>query len=381
MAEYRCIAANLRTGERITELPLNGLTYGARLNDVGQASGTMPLPPPNSATNRALAALLNDAVDEARRLLIIEREGVPVWCGPIWVAAYNDGDQTRDVRASDLGSYWRRRLVDYTTTFTGQNPTAIAQTLLTTAQAVNGGNVNVTVTRDIDPAYTEPTVTLELDRYELRTVAEVIEDLARTENGFEYDYEYAWDTVNNTVDINLVFSYPRRGRRFNESGHVFELGRNVTEFTWPSDGTRVANRVFATGNGEGDAMLISTAADTNQLLPGSSGGPGYPLLEEVAASKRTRGSDGQSQLDALTAARLKAVATPVVLPEMTVRADIDPEFGSYITGDACRVIIPPNLSPRFPDGFDAYRRIVGWNVRVDDEGTEAVSLILGEELS
>ena len=379
MALYRVISADLRTGTRITELPLSGLSFGARLNDVGQASGKLPLPAPNSATNRALATLLNDAVDEARRMLIIERDGVPVWVGCIWVAGYNDSDQSRDIRASDFGSYWRRRLVAYDQTFTTQNPTAIVETLLTTAQAEQGGNLNITSTRTIDVAYTEPTVTLELDRYELRTVGETIEELAKAETGFEYDYEYSWDTTAGTVNINFAMSYPRRGRRFNESGHVFELGRNVTEFTWPSDGTRVANRVFATGNGEGDAMLISSAADTYQLLPGSEGGPGYPLLEEVTASKRTRGNDGQSQLDALTAARIKAIATPVVLPEITVRADLDPIFGSYITGDACRVIIPPNLSPRFPDGLDQYRRIVGWNVNVDDEGTESVSLILGEE--
>jgi hypothetical protein len=311
-------------------------------------------------------------------MLIIERDGVIVWCGIIWVAAYNDGDQSRDIRASDDGSYWRRRLVTYNQTFTASTATTIAQTVLTTAQAAPGGNLNVNVIREIDPAFTEPPVTLELDRYELRTVGEVIEDLAKAEAGFEYDYSYTWNG-GGTVSKTLTLSYPRRGRNFQRSGHVFEVGRNVTEFSWPSDGTRVANKVFATGNGEGDAMLISSAADTFQILPGSAGGPGYPLLEEVVSSKRTRGTDGQAQLDALTAGRIKAVATPVVLPEITVRADLDPVFGSYITGDACRIIIPPNLSPRFPDGFDQYRRIVGWNVRVDDDGTEAVTLILGDE--
>jgi hypothetical protein len=378
VAVYRCIAADLVTGQRITELPLNGLSYGARLNDVGQASARLPFPAPSTATNRAVAALLNDAVDEARRMLIIERDGVIVWCGIIWVAAYNDGDQSRDIRASDHGSYWRRRLVTYNQTFTASTATTIAQTVLTTAQAAPGGNLNVNVIREIDPAFTEPSVTLELDRYELRTVGEVIEDLAKADGGFEYDYSYTWNG-GGTVSKTLTLSYPRRGRNFQRSGHVFEVGRNVTEFSWPSDGTRVANKVYATGNGEGDAMLISSAADTFQILPGSAGGPGYPLLEEVVSSKRTRGTDGQAQLDALTAGRIKAVATPVVLPEITVRADLDPVFGSYITGDACRIIIPPNLSPRFPDGFDQYRRIVGWNVRVDDDGTEAVTLILGDE--
>lgn len=378
MAEYRCIAADLRTGARITELSLSGLSFGARLNDVGQASGQLSLPAPNSATNRALATLLNDAVDEARRMLIIERDGVIVWCGIIWVAGYNDNNQTRDIRAAAFGSYWRRRIVNYNQTFTASTATTIAQTVIATAQAAGGGNLNVTVTREINAAYTEPAVTLVLDRYELRTVGEVIEELAIAEDGFEYDYSYAWNS-GGYVDTTLTLSYPRRGRNYLRSGHVFEVGRNVTEFTWPSDGTRVANKVYATGNGEGDAMLISSAADTYQILPGTSGGPGYPLLEEVTSSKRTRGTDGQRQLNALTAGRIKAVATPVVLPEITVRADLDPEFGSYITGDACRIIIPPNLSPRFPNGLDQYRRIVGWNVRVDDEGTEAVSLILGEE--
>lgn len=378
MAVYRCIAADLRTGARITELPLSGLSFSSRLNDVGQASGKLTLPAPSTTANRALATLLNDAVDEARRMLIIERDNVIVWCGIIWVAGYNDNDQTRDIRASDEGSYWRRRLISYDKTFTSSTATTIAQTVIATAQAAQGGNINVTVVREINAAYTEPSVTLTLDQYELRTVGEVIEELAKADGGFEYDYTYAWNG-SGTVDKTLTLSYPRRGRNYLASGHVFEVGRNVTEFSWPSDGTRVANKVWATGNGEGDAMLISSAADTYQILPGSSGGPGYPLLEEMTASKRTRGTDGQAQLNALTAGRIKAVATPVVLPEITVRADLDPVFGTYITGDACRIIIPPNLSPRFPNGLDQYRRIVGWNVRVDDDGTESVSLILGEE--
>jgi hypothetical protein len=367
VAIYRCIALDLRTGARIAELPLSGLTYSSKLNSVGDCSASLRIP----TDNATLAALYNDAVDEARRQLVIERDGNIVWCGIIWLSPYDDSNQTRTIKAAEDWSYFRRRVINTTQVFTAADQITIARTLLRNAQAVTGGNIGVTVGSQTCGVTRDRT----FNKYELKPVGEAIEQLAAIENGFDFAIDANWNSTTGALVKTFRPSYPRRGRNYANTGHVFQLGRNMTSFSWPSDGTRVANRVWATGNGEGDAMLITSATDTYQLQTLASGGPGYPLLEATVSNKDVT---VQATLDAQARTRLVSVSTPVVLPEITVRADLDPVIGSYITGDACRILIPEG-NPRFPDGLDTYRRIIGWDVSVTDDGLESVKLTLWEE--
>jgi len=374
MPSYRCIATDLRTGARIAELPLSGLRFGSRLNAVGDLSATLPLPALTSAANTALAKQFNDAVDEGRRQLVVERDGVVVWCGIVWLAPYSDASTSRDVRAAETWSYFRRRLISATRTWWGADQVSIAQQLVGWAIGDSGGDIGVTVESS--------TSGVARDRnywnYELKPVGEAIEQLAACDNGFDFAVDAAWDPATGALVKTFRTHYPRRGRSYSQTGHVFEVGRNVVDWTWPTDGASMANRVWAVGRGDGSSSMLAVSSDVYQIQSLASGGPGYPLLEDTLF--RTDVSV-QASLDALALAKRKAVATPITLPEVTVRADLDPVFGSYITGDSCRFIVPPGLSPRFPDGLDTFVRIVGWDVSVSDDGAEAVKLILGAEFN
>jgi hypothetical protein len=122
--------------------------------------------------------------------------------------------------------------------------------------------------------------------------------------------------------------------------------------------------------------VIGVAVDSAQLQSILSGGPGYPALENTVSYQDV---SVQATINLYAAGALQYTSTPVTLPELTVRADSDPVLGSYICGDACRVIIDPHVSPRFPDGLDYYYRIVGYSVSVDDVGQEDVKIVLGPE--
>lgn len=375
MPTSRVISLDLRTGTRIAELAVNGLRYGSRLNSVGELSGTVPLPALTSTANKVLAAQINDAVDEGRRQIVVERDGVVVWSGIVWLSPYADNPPQRQVRAADDWSYFGHRVIAKTLTYSGADQLTIAKDIIDNALADQGADIGVTVATPTASGVTRDRV---YNSYELKPVREAVEQLAACDDGFDFAIDAAWDATTGALTKTLRFSYPRRGVPFQSSGHVFEVGRNVIDWTWPTDGTRMGNKVIAVGRGEGDAMLISTQSDVSQIQPLASGGPGYPLLETTIS--RTDVSV-QATLDSLAIARLKSSATPVTLPEITVRADIDPVFGSYIVGDSCRFIIPPDISPRFPDGLDRYFRIVGWDVAVGDDGDEQVKLILGGEFN
>ena len=392
MAEYRCVSRDLLTGTLVAEIPLSGLTYSHRLNDVGELSASLFLPTPSDTAGRTLGAIFNDAVDEARRQIVVERDGVVVWCGIIWAAPYDDGSQSRSVRAASDWSYFRRRFIDYSATYTGSDQLAIARALINAAKGPAGlaGDIGITVGSEVSGITRDRTYTAS----ELKPVAEAVEELASVDNGFDFGIDCAY-TSGGVLQKVFNLSYPRRGRNYLNTGHVFELGRNVISFSWPSDGTRMANKVFATGQGEGNetatieetgggatstrgaaGRTIGLAIDANSIRPLSAGGPGYPLLEkQIQLSDVTV----QDTANRYARAELAFCTAPIVLPEITVRGDRDPEIGTYIAGDACRLIIPAGMTPRFPDGLDTYYRIIAYEVSVDDNGTEEVKLTLGAE--
>jgi hypothetical protein len=375
MATYRVISLDLVTGTRIAQLDLRDLKFGQRLNGIGTIDGVLDLPAPITPAARVQGTVLNDAVDECRRLLVIERDGVVVADGIVWAAPWTtdeDGREVRKIKASSLWSYFRRRFITARSAFTAVDQLTIARTLITNAQAASGGNIIVTHNATLSGVTRDRTY----ESFELKRVAEAVEQLAGVEGGFDFAIDCHWDPATGALVRTLNMAYPRRGRSFSQTGHVFALGRNIIDLEWPTDGTETANRVWGIGAGEGKSMLIAAETDATQIQPLTSGGPGYPLLEDSFTNKDVT---VRSTLSAQARARLTAQARPVVLPKITVAADVDPVLGSYITGDAARIIIPPNTSPRFPDGLDTYRRIVGWDVTVDDQGGESVDLLLGEE--
>lgn len=368
MALYRVIATDLRTGTRIAELPLAGLSYSSVLNGAGELSGTLPLP----VDNPDLAAVYNDAVDEVRRQLVVERDGVPVWCGIVWAAPYTDEDQTREVRAAETWSYYRRRTISTRRVYRNADQATIARQLINDANGVTGGDIGVTVGSETTGVNRD----FNAEVYERKVVAEEIETLSELANGFDFSIDPSYDAAGNLVKTFRIW-YPRKGRNFMRTGHVFEVGRNnVISWDWPSDGTRYANRVIVTGAGDGPATRSAVRTNSDQTTAPSAGGPGYPLIESVLSESQEA---VQANLNSRAQKALVTFSQPVVVPKLVVRADVDPIFGSYVVGDAVRFVCQPGLSPRFPEGIDTYRRIVAWTVNVSDEGSEEIDLLLGVE--
>lgn len=368
MADVRVVASDLRTGTRVAELPLNDLSYSSVLNGAGELSGSLPLP----VNDPVLAATYNDAVDEVRRQLVVERDGVPVWCGIVWAAPYSDDRQTREVRAAETWSYYRRRTIATRRVYRATDQATIARQLLTDAHGVTGGDIGVTVGSET----TGVTRDFNAEVYERKNVAEEIERMSELANGFDFSIDPSYNAAGDLVK-NFRVWYPRKGRNFAKTGWVFEVGRNnLISWDWPTDGTRYANRVIVTGAGDGPSTRSSVRTNSDATLALSAGGPGYPLVEEVIAESQEA---VQANLNARANKALSTFSSPVVVPKLVVRGDVDPIFGSYVVGDAIRFICQPGLSPRFPDGVDTFRRIVGWTVNVTDEGSEEIDLILGVE--
>lgn len=305
--------------------------------------------------NSVIAAILNDAVDELRRAIYIERDGVLVWGGPVW---FTDGKDplTKEIQGAEWWSLFAGRLITSTKTYVAgvDDQLAIARDLVTYAQSKPGGALGITVGAETSGVTRDRTY----NYYEDKPVAEAVAQLAALQNGFDFSIDVAYSPAGDFLR-NFHLWYPRRGRIAGDTGHVWELGRNIVSLSWPTDATKAANAAYGIGAGEGDSMLRSTAVRSDMWAAG------YPLIETSVSLKDV---SEQDTLDSHTRAEADRKAQPVSLPPIIVRGDIDPVIGAYMPGDEARIRIEPNTDGRFPNGLDTYRRIVTYEVTVDDNG-------------
>lgn len=392
MTTYRYLCHKIKApNDFVGEIELSGVSFDDLLNDAGELKAQVTLPdliPPAgpqfldfttesgapilvqgdsgaasaaAIAARAQAAAVMDAVAEAKRLLVVERNGRPIWCGPIWATPDNQTNPNQlDLRARQTWSYYRRRNNDADMVFTLADQFTVVRALLERARSRQGGDIGVTwgtnnsgVSRTISYA-----------RGELKGVAAAIEDLAKASDGFDWSIDPSWSQAGTLVQRLTLAN--RLGRPATSSGIVFVVGQNA-EFTWPSDGSQLADLVWGLG---ANKVLVQQA---NAAMLADD----YPLLEDVLS---VTDIIDPGILTARTAGRLAALGGPFALPQLTVDPDDDnTPFGSYGKGDGVRLEIPPDRYARFPDGFTTQARIIGINVKPGDGGDEQIVLTLGQE--
>lgn len=361
MADYRFLGADLRTGAILGELPLSGVRYGRVLNGAGRASGSMSLAHRTTTGTRLSPAYLA-ATAPGRTGLWVERDGVLMWGGVIWARDYNDGRLT--IEAAELWSYFHRRRLGTTKTYSATDQLDIVRDLIDYAQSQPGGDIRIDVVTTDSGVVRDRTYY----GYERQVIGTLVEQLAAVNDGFDFSIDVAW-TPGGELGATLNFGYPQRGRRATVTGIVFEPGRNIGSYRWPEDASRQANVIVGVGAGEGDAMLGVT------VEAGSVLDIGYPRLTDVISHKDVR---VLSTLTGHANAALSARRFPIVNPTMIdVQVDSDPPLGSWIMGDECRFRVDVD-DERFPDGLDRRLRIVADEVTVADEGVETVTITCGE---
>jgi hypothetical protein len=126
----------------------------------------------------------------------------------------------------------------------------------------------------------------------------------------------------------------------------------------------MATRIYAVGNGTGVSLPVAVADDATRYALG------WPLLEgETSYNTVADAVDLQNHANAdQTAAR-----SPVVLPQLIVRADIAPILGTYAPGDDAQVIIQDDF---LANGINTTMRIVQIDVKPDPVIGEQVILTM-----
>lgn len=349
MAQYTYVLEDLTSGTIKDEIPLRSVEYGQVLNAPGAFNGSIDRRHPK-ATRANL--------DPNSTALYVMRYDACVWGGIVRTIRSN-GDGL-NIGAEGFWSYFRNRRLRHTKNFstslggTDADPLAIVRDLIDYAQDPAyspGGDIGVQTGSELIGSTTGRV----WYGYERRNIGTIIEALSDNALSFDFAIEAEYNAATNSFEKTLVLSAPKRGRR---TGLVWEIGKHCDLSEYLLDGTRQANQIDGIGAGDGDAMVLAQASDTNQLPPN---GP-YPLLEDAFIAKDIAVPE---HLAELCNTRLERRKYPVAVPNIFLRDTEDTRIGSFITGDEVRLLGGDGFT-----SFDNFFRIDSWTTDVSDEGAE-----------
>lgn len=373
MADWTYQLADLLSGAVTAEIELTGVRISRRLNAAGTMNGTWAVPQNWNAGSPYVLTT------PARTMGVALRDGRPVFGGVLWTRRPDPDKQTIELGFADWWSYFDSRFVlplftpdgttsqvsQLNTTFGQVEQNEIARQLLAQAQAHTGGNLGIVADGTMSGIARDRTYA----GHELVDVGTALKQLAEVIDGPDIAFGVSPELdANGRVVKTMRIGDPKLGQE--GSAHVFEVGANVTGYAWPSDGTRMVTRQFATGEGSEAGQLIAVAENDVRYSDG------WALLEtETSFNTVSLGTTLQEHADA----ELRRNWLPVVTPTLTVDAtglDADgrkvfPSAGEIGLGDEIRFVARDWF---FANGVDATLRVVAIDYAPDASGVEQMTL-------
>lgn len=361
------LTGELVTGHRLTQLPVVDGSWAPVLNGAGTIEAKLKL---DDEKVRARPELLL-ALEPARSFLAAVSGDSVIEAGPIWSHVYDDTTKVLTVRAGGLRSVFDHRIV-MKILATGEDPALavmdytgtladIARDLVRLALSHTGGSLPIVFEADEGGTSDERTYL----GHELARVGDRLNELTGVIGGPDLAFEpqltadrqgLQWVMRTGTSDDPLLHQ-PGSSSSYGDADWVWDVRAKrsgVQQIDVTRDANKLAYRAWASGQGTGESLLIAVEEDDTLIARG------YPLLESVTQHQSVVDSD---TLDAYATSDLIAAMRPWTTWTLKVRADANPQLGTYRPGDWARVWIPDDhlyLSQFYPAGF--YRtRILGFS--------------------
>jgi hypothetical protein len=361
---YSYQLVDLVSSKILAEVPMSGVRFSKVLNDSGTFEGTLSL------DKVLLRKGINgyDMTTPCRTCVYVLRDGVPLWGGIIWTRAYDSTSKKISIGAADFWSYYDHRkvipvitwgvvnqfyLANQVSQAIQQDQNVIARAHIQLADLHVGGAIGITLDTSLSGILRDRVY----PGFDLTDVGDALRKLANVLDGPDIMFDVSGDNAGNVIR-QLRIGTPKLGQQ--GSTHIWEYGGNIQSYRWPSDGTKMATRIFAVGDGIERGMPIAVSEDESRYFLG------WPMLEEEHGySTVSAGNDLQAHADADQIAQ----RAPVVLPELVVRGDIPPVLGTYGPGDDARIIIQDEFHV---DTLDVGMRIVRMEVSPSEAQGEKV---------
>ena len=358
---YRVIICDLRSDQLLDVLPVTGLTFDDYIGKTGTCSGTIEITDPRVAERMRLNFI------PARTAVYIQRKSDIWWGGILWTrtpSIDSRGYVQLQFQAATFDSYFDRRKIYDTQTFTGEDQLAIVRGLLDYAQSQNGGDIGITYDQTVsgigrDRVYSS---------YDLLGVREQIDLLSNVDQGFEWRIRAYSDETGNRVR-HLQLGYPKIIT--SRTDIMLSAPGQVLSYSLPEDGTTVANYWQSRGASENqDASEDSVPLMSTRYFWAQDLDAGWPRLDGSSDYNTVTELD---TLNAHAVADIKRYRRPIVIPDVEVLMD-----GKTITpallGTTTRIRIKDIW---YYEGVTLRFRIIGFKVTPPDRGKpETASLYL-----
>lgn len=358
------LVADLRTNAILDEIPIAGVSWYKQINDSGTLTASWQL-----AVNDIRDA--NILTTPARTAIYAVRDGAPLWGGLIWTRVYSSKTQTVQIGCGDFGTYFDHRKVvpllgavgadthivgGLSVTYTATEQNEIARQLVALAQSHTGGDIGI----QFDTSSSGTTRDRTYFGYELNGTLDMLKLMAGLQDGCDFMFDVTPGVNTDRPNRVLLLGDPQLGQI--GSPHRWEVGGNVLDYEWPSDGTAMATREYSLGDGIEQAALIAVAEDFSRYVNG------WPVLEDETSYTTVSDDDTLNQH---AASDLVARRLPIVLPKLTVDPTRPPFLGEYNVGDEGQLAIQDAW---FRDGIDTTIRIVRQDVSPDGSDGETTTL-------
>lgn len=361
MSEVTYIFGDALTGDIIEEIRLTSVSIKQSLSS-GEFRGTFQL----DQTGKDNDTLVT-ATTPGRTFCIVERDGVPIGDFIIWTRTYQSQAKVAELYGTSWKDYTESRIITSSYSANDVEQTTIMLDLYTLMQSANN-SLRITLPQTLNTGITK---SISVSGSEYKTYRQVMDSIADTSDGFDWLVSIRKDS-NDRYERFLAMGYPEIGaRNTNHAMPVFEYihtqegpGGNITNY-WANDSMgSAATNFYGIGSGEGAAMLVSNFVHFDLL---SSGFPRYDSTYD------RKDVNEQVILNGLTAQQGTIYKAPLCTITAEVRANTDPEFGSYGVGDACKIVINDT---RFPNTLQKVTRILGYEYYPpEDSNIEMVRLI------
>lgn len=311
---FRFLVEDIISGVLLGEVPLSDAVMDDPLNRPGSLSASLPVDHPKATS---------EWLDEGRRAIYVERDGVILFGGPLWGVDRPLGDRTLRLTVGGWLGWFDHRQIWVDRTFTNTDQFSIFKGLVDDAQdnAVLGTGASLGITVTWSALSGVLRTRGEYLAHMTKNLGEALRQIAATEDGFDFSMVYALNPATDRIDKSIRLHYPRKGR---DTGFLFQTGGNITRWGVSRDAERMAWRVRGWGDGfESDRLRSVQIAELQRGV--------YPMLD---ADIRDGGSaTEQATLDENTVETLARIDHPLRLPVVEVNPMLYPRFGDWATGD------------------------------------------------
>lgn len=360
-ARYTYLATDLLSGRVLGELPLHGVSFDRQLNKASNWQGSGNLDNDMLSNDDMLAATA-----PGRTSVYVYREDQIVWGGIIWSRTYQSQAKSLQMTAQSFESYAYKRIYRPSTTIKYEKAQCWLINELWRSLQSDQLHSDIGV-RILDPESlpsNDVVRQLTVNPWDMKSYGEIIDDpLMNFQDSAEWTIECFEEQ--GVPQKQLLLGYPRLGIPVEFTPIVIDYPGNILNYYWSESASQSANAVWATG--DGDQAALTTGYANNQ----ASLDVGYPLLE---AHESHQGVTKQDTIDDHAKKDLVDAAVPRLSKTIQIKADEQPEFGTYPIGSDAKMQI---LDTRFPDGFEGTVRVLGWSVTPSSsEAVEEISLII-----